>query len=226
MIDLDELERMLAEATPGPWKTEHQRAESVDKLANAMAVSIRKGGSDWHWLETQPYSGTWPAATGNGPTSEANARLIAALRNAAPELIAATRERDALRQRVSDLRFALGDNAGWFDRARKAEAERDDWACHYPGANDQFIAALRSAAALLCAAEPDYPDDCPAFAVDLGDGRESVVQVVDFGDDMPGDCIVVDCSEYFGGDVCCAVSALRPLTIAAAEMLDAMGGGT
>ncbi len=28
-----------------------------------------------------------------------------------------------LKMRVSDLRFALGDGAGWFDRARAAEAE-------------------------------------------------------------------------------------------------------
>lgn len=30
-----------------------------------------------------------------------------------------------LTHRVSDLKFALGDDAGWFDRAKAAEKERD-----------------------------------------------------------------------------------------------------
>lgn len=34
-------------------------------------------------------------------------------------------ENAALRQRVHDLKFALGDGAGWFDRAMAAERERD-----------------------------------------------------------------------------------------------------
>lgn len=33
---------------------------------------------------------------------------------------------DGLKRRVSDLKFALGDNAGWFDRFKKAERERDE----------------------------------------------------------------------------------------------------
>jgi hypothetical protein len=34
-------------------------------------------------------------------------------------------EVERLRVRVSDLKFALGDDAGWFDRAKAAERERD-----------------------------------------------------------------------------------------------------
>lgn len=34
-------------------------------------------------------------------------------------------ERDALRRRVSDLKFAMGDGAGWFDRFTLARSERD-----------------------------------------------------------------------------------------------------
>jgi len=38
---------------------------------------------------------------------------------------AALTEIKRLNQRVSDLMFALGDGAGWFDRAMRAERERD-----------------------------------------------------------------------------------------------------
>jgi hypothetical protein len=36
-----------------------------------------------------------------------------------------SRELQARAQRIADLKFALGDGAGWFDRARAAEKERD-----------------------------------------------------------------------------------------------------
>lgn len=35
------------------------------------------------------------------------------------------RELDACKRRIADLGLALGDNAGWFDRAMAAERERD-----------------------------------------------------------------------------------------------------
>lgn len=43
----------------------------------------------------------------------------------APQRDDVRREVAALKQRISDLKLALGDNAGWFDRARAAESERD-----------------------------------------------------------------------------------------------------
>lgn len=121
MIDLDELERLLAEATPGPW-----HLPGGARLQGVVSAMI--GERD---AQVADASGEAPQHDSAGrdvvAVQRANAILIAAMRNALPELLAAARERDALRQRVSDLRFALGDNAGWFDRARKAEAERDDW---------------------------------------------------------------------------------------------------
>lgn len=86
---------------------------------------------------------------------------------------------------------------------------------------------IRGAAALLRAAEPDYPDDCPAFAVDLGAGEQHV-EICDIGiTDAAGRTWVTLTAPYgWREPVDCVVSALRPLTIAAADWLDAMGGGT
>jgi predicted nucleic acid-binding Zn-ribbon protein len=43
----------------------------------------------------------------------------------ADERDAAKREVAQLKQRVADLKFAMGDTANWFDRAMAAERERD-----------------------------------------------------------------------------------------------------
>lgn len=46
-------------------------------------------------------------------------------------------EAPRLKQRVDDLKFALGDNAGWFDRAMAAEKKRDDLEKAYRASVDE-----------------------------------------------------------------------------------------
>ena len=65
MIDLDELERLCREATRGPWES----------LRTCVYFAHGIGGFD----------------IANCPKPETNAELIAALRNAAPKLIAMAR---------------------------------------------------------------------------------------------------------------------------------------
>jgi len=84
MIDLDALERLLAEATPGRWS--HR-----SKLEDGTPCCDVIGDSDDDWSIV---------ATGNPDLfdmRDADASLIAAAVNALPELLAAARERDELK---------------------------------------------------------------------------------------------------------------------------------
>ena len=83
MIDLDELERLCREATPGPWAADAWN----DHEADVHGFSISAGGC------LLPLSN----GTGELDEAEANASLIAALRNAAPKLIAMARRYQWLR---------------------------------------------------------------------------------------------------------------------------------
>jgi hypothetical protein len=87
MTDLDELSRLLEQATPGPWEAAHRKC--VDAMYRTEVYSEQHGViATVHWT---------PKECGNGVTEtyrQANAALIAALRNAAEELV-----RDARRYR-------------------------------------------------------------------------------------------------------------------------------
>lgn len=74
-----------AKFTPGPWelstftRADGQPIATVDDVADAVAASARwPGGVAELWGVTIPGTGDVIAYTGNGPTREANARLIAA----------------------------------------------------------------------------------------------------------------------------------------------------
>jgi DNA-binding transcriptional MerR regulator len=58
-------------------------------------------------------------------------------------------------KRVSDLKFALGDDAGWFDRCKRAEQERDV-------ARERALEEACVAACTICG------EDCPADGPDGG----------------------------------------------------------
>ena len=82
-MNLDELEKLLEQATPGPWSS---------------TPSIPEEGSECFWLTACPrINQEREIAVVSGPQNErntANAALIAALRNTAEELV-----RDARRYR-------------------------------------------------------------------------------------------------------------------------------
>lgn len=77
-------EQVVSRFTPGPWLVGRWAADSVEQLVAWFRVSIEKGDGHQPWqVNVGPDDDVlFIAITGNGPTSEANARLIAA----APEL--------------------------------------------------------------------------------------------------------------------------------------------
>lgn len=82
MIDIDEIERLLAAATPGDWRT-----EELDQGVQIWCGSYYIG-------ETRDYTGD-------------DAALIVALRNSAPTLIAAARRVEVLERENARLWDAL-----------------------------------------------------------------------------------------------------------------------
>lgn len=89
-IDLDELERLEREATQGPWCV-----ESITHHSDCGQHSI-----EWYRLY-EVYEDDPPlAALGAHPDAGHDAKLIAALRNAAPALFAELR---AARKRIAEL---------------------------------------------------------------------------------------------------------------------------
>lgn len=114
-INLDELERLAAQATPGPW------------VAN-----------NWGrvWYTPTPDSkrlvcDTMRNTVKNPKSWRANARLIAAMRNAVPELIARVRELERhnaglearlryLKEELDTLEWELNDIKRGFEAAKEA----------------------------------------------------------------------------------------------------------
>lgn len=98
-LDLDHLESLLAAATPAPWTAYRQvHAERGDDMTpeecgeyvrNSVVNSARESGSsEFLAILAQKIDGPADVClVGNGPTSPANAKLIEALRNAAPDLL-------------------------------------------------------------------------------------------------------------------------------------------
>lgn len=89
-LDLaEQLEDLMREATQGQWAICRKDCGSVEALVSESSEMIRVGGSEYHWLWAMDHNeeAIAPCMTGNGPTSEANARFICALVTAAPTLI-------------------------------------------------------------------------------------------------------------------------------------------
>ena len=99
MIDLAALERLLAEATPGPW--------GVTRRGGAPTISIVDAeGNPAPRTGMRPCGDAYPTIArlpADYSTDDANAALIAAAVNALPALIAAARERDELRAKCDEL---------------------------------------------------------------------------------------------------------------------------
>ena len=107
MIDLDALERLLAEATPGRWRVDG----SFDIYRDPNGAPDDNGD-----IVCRGYD-------------HADARLIVAMHSALPELIAAARERDGLRAEQGELLDLVADRtidlAGAKTAARFIAVERD-----------------------------------------------------------------------------------------------------
>jgi hypothetical protein len=97
---LGHLDALSAKATAGPWNAATAPAEGSDQThAEYLAGSLRPGEGrplwvSWALLPNGPEEDAeyvLPVVTGDGPTSEANAALIVAARNALPMLVTALR---------------------------------------------------------------------------------------------------------------------------------------
>ena len=105
-LDLDALESLLAQATPAPW-THFPDVEPLDAANSEARVCYTRDGETCEWCIAlaglTDDAGAWTPET--LARWNADARLIAAMRNALPALIArvreAERERDALREALA-----------------------------------------------------------------------------------------------------------------------------
>jgi hypothetical protein len=91
------LKRLLAVATPGPWDVYEQPVASPD-AAIAELTQLVRGTPEFYTplpMLTSP-GGFSPAVTGCGKESLANARLISAMRNCLPRLLAALENMNAI----------------------------------------------------------------------------------------------------------------------------------
>lgn len=103
--DLEELERLLANATPGDWVA----AAKPSRIVGWPIVS-QQGRAIGSVNYVDP-AGFAPANAALNDEAKANAALIVALRNAAPSLIATARE-------IEGLRAALSTAIGYVENTR------------------------------------------------------------------------------------------------------------
>ena len=88
--DIAELERLLAEATPGPWVVKREEGCVSDYVLCMYGAPNTSGRRELLMSDEQYY----PTA----PSEEADWELIVAIVNVAPELIAAVKELERLRK--------------------------------------------------------------------------------------------------------------------------------
>jgi hypothetical protein len=109
---LDGLTGKLAAATPGPWTAATAPAEGSDETAAEYLVSaLRPDEGRPLWVVWAPAVAglhddsdyVVPVVTGDGPASEANARYLADLHAALPELLRLAREGEAVKRAVLEL---------------------------------------------------------------------------------------------------------------------------
>lgn len=89
---LDELERLLAKATPGPWDA-HDYAEGG---AGDRRYQIQERAGARRYDKTGSVLGYFEDEQVPTPEARANARLVAAMRSALPALIAKVRAAEVL----------------------------------------------------------------------------------------------------------------------------------
>lgn len=115
----DAIRERWAKATPGPWTVCYDDTQpSLDALAAEVGRAIKHndGLKLWGVVVKTPGERTeyaYPAITGNGPTSEANARAIA---SAPSDIAALLASADASHARAVE----------WAARCGHAEREREE----------------------------------------------------------------------------------------------------
>jgi len=75
---LRELRRVAEAATPGPWRAGGRKFKTVAEIVAVLEDMVRSGGLELYFVVLEEDRSTAVAVTGNGPTSDANARYIAA----------------------------------------------------------------------------------------------------------------------------------------------------
>ncbi len=108
-LNLNELEAAVGKMTPGPWE-----ARRRDRLGTA--IENRPKDRPTHWRHV------------GESTLEADAAGIVALRNAAPELIKAARERDELAALLRRLRENHPDSRHGVSQMASGEESQALWA--------------------------------------------------------------------------------------------------
>ncbi len=85
----DELKRLAAKASQGEWRIYRQECPTYDDVVNELLQLFALTKPTIPALIMLEAGGKCPALTGCGPTSEANAEFIAALRNNLPTILRA-----------------------------------------------------------------------------------------------------------------------------------------
>lgn len=115
---LGELERMEKAATAGPWTWQREDASMLGLLGP-------RGEAD-HVLSTTRCEACQQSGGPCLDPKHADAHLIAALRNAAPALLAEAREAARLRERVAELEAKAGALIACIDRGEVGTTARHD----------------------------------------------------------------------------------------------------
>ena len=113
-FDLDEIERLLGDATPGEWDTEfdpidagdHATAVCLPGKAGSLGTSLAYCQHNWSDADYYERRISWKEAT-------SNASLIVALHNSAAAMITEIRE---LRAENARLREAMKGPLAWLER--------------------------------------------------------------------------------------------------------------
>jgi hypothetical protein len=104
-LDLEELRKLEAAATAGEWHRHTYGHANLTDIAAAVTYSIGMTdppSTDASWLHANE-DGPAVSFVGNGPKQTDNGDFIVALRNAAPDLIAAAEREAKLRAALSEL---------------------------------------------------------------------------------------------------------------------------
>jgi hypothetical protein len=105
MIDLDAIEKLLAEATPGPWARGFQHESTIPVVARPPGREEEYGFIDALAHQPAILPPDLPPFVSHERYRELerNLDLVVALRNAAPQLIALARAGSRLADAVADL---------------------------------------------------------------------------------------------------------------------------
>lgn len=102
-LNAERLRALDEAATAGPWDIWREKIAdlSAAKLELCLQVDCTENSIDA--LVMLNADGKCPGLTGCGPSSDANAELLAYLRNAVPAILAMAEERDRCEQHRNDL---------------------------------------------------------------------------------------------------------------------------